>query len=469
MDLYELDRCLAGGSPVSRLLSGGSEVWPAGKPAGRPLFAVLRGRSSVPTTARTGQVLREFSGPGVIAGGGYDSPQGTGATYLEADTGRADVTLMGAHFRFDTVGGTKTTDGGSLCLASWADGGIAHGGGFGRRTGAHVVITRGAVQWYVRDAAPGGSTPVTPLEANGSTQKAISPPLARDVTHRVEITIDRVNHVGTVRLGDGRTFSWTDSRITSYPGEVFICGEPYYGGTEPTDARTRLERMWGDGTPKPAEPVTPLFIDGGSAPGATASNVNRITIPTVRDGDQLVLAAVIAQLNSGIVQTLGPTFAAGTYSTRNGLASRVLTRTAMATDSGQQVELTFGNSLVTLLSLLVVRNVDVLGTATATNGSPNASPATPIPTAAAWSPASDRLPLQVLCLSRSAGAASTPQPPAETLRVGGLDPTTGRVTGVAFAYGDTPGEAIGTGWTNPSNHIWSVTAMPVLLPTDEPL
>lgn len=185
-------------------------------------------------TALTGQTWDLFQ-DGEVRGGRFDSID-TGAVYLETLVNGGRIIREGAEWSFDDQGGTLT-ESGTLCLCTWADGGIV-ANGFGRRTSAHAIITQNAVQWYVRDAQPGTNTTVTLL----STQP-LAEPLAPGVLHRADMEVDFVNRTGTLRLGDGRSWLWVDDRIQGHPGEVYACWEPFYSGNA-NASRIKLARIW---------------------------------------------------------------------------------------------------------------------------------------------------------------------------------------------------------------------------------
>lgn len=200
----------------------------------QPARLTLANKSVPPTVMDTGEPVGYFNATPVVSGGYLDSSTDS-ATYMEATLDRVNITRIGARWRFDSLGGTVGGGGsGTLAVVTWADGGIVTGG-FGRRTSCHVTITASNVQWWIRDVEDGGN--VTALAG-----RTIVGGLATDVDHTVEVTIGQ--GTGSVVI-DGTAYDWTDPRIVRYPGEIFACWEPYYGGANKT--RARIAEVWADG------------------------------------------------------------------------------------------------------------------------------------------------------------------------------------------------------------------------------
>lgn len=192
----------------------------------------------VPDIALTGHVWGQYSGPGYVTDGYYDSVEGTGASYMEVDMG-GEVTRFGARFRLDTMGGTRTGLGGTLCLATWADGGYVLNGP-GRRTRCHFVIHPRGASYYVRDVETVAAGALVNIQNWGGT-------FATDVEHTVEVRLDGTT--ATVDVNDGEWVrSITDPRIAHREGETFPCWEPFYNN-DGTDVRARIAEVWCDGAP----------------------------------------------------------------------------------------------------------------------------------------------------------------------------------------------------------------------------
>jgi hypothetical protein len=187
--------------------------------------------------AVTGQQWRVFQ-VGTVVDGYFDSTS-TSAAYLEAVVKPGKRVLrMGAEWMFDDHD-KQLTASGTLCLVSWADGGIV-ANGFGRRTSMHVTITQNAIQWYIRTETPGSQASVTLLSTQVFAEKL---PPNKLIT--VNIEVDFANHFGTVVFSNGRRYTWYDTRIVGYPDEIYACWEPFYSGNA-LASRVRIAKIWAD-------------------------------------------------------------------------------------------------------------------------------------------------------------------------------------------------------------------------------
>jgi dienelactone hydrolase len=199
---------------------------------------------SNPTTADTGQTWGTYSEFGTnkwsVQNGAWDvNNDGTTPTaYLETNVGTT-ITRVGADFMFDSVNGTKTTNGEALGLISWADGGIV-ANGVGRRTSMHLVVGQTSATMWVRNTTNGALTPIGTYNYTAA--------LPTDQAIHADAFIDSTNHTVTLKFGDGQAYSWTNANIVGYPGETFACYQPAYASPA-TDKRVKLLDVWADGTP----------------------------------------------------------------------------------------------------------------------------------------------------------------------------------------------------------------------------
>ena len=199
---------------------------------------------SIPSVAQSGQAWGQYSGPGYVTNGYYDSELGTGASYMEIDAG-TNLSRMGARWKFDTANGTRTTDGSTLAIVTWGSPGIVVGG-TGRPTSCHVTITDHGCSMSTR--AAGSSTLVN------IGNRGISPVLTKNVDHTAEVSIDYDTNTTTLTIDGARTFTWTDATIVKSVGENFACWEPSYT-TDSTDARCRIGKIWAKTTSVTNPPV----------------------------------------------------------------------------------------------------------------------------------------------------------------------------------------------------------------------
>ena len=161
----------------------------------------------------------------------------TVAGYLEANVGTDNITSMGADFKFDTVGGTKTTNTQALGLVAWADGGVAASGLNGQRTSCHLAIGQTQTTlWY------GNTNQLIPI---GTWDHADLP---SDQVIHVDVEIDYTAHTVRVVFGDGQTNTWTNPNIVGLAGETFACFESFYNRPA-TDRRVKILSAYADGDP----------------------------------------------------------------------------------------------------------------------------------------------------------------------------------------------------------------------------
>lgn len=403
---------------------------------------------------QTGQAWGVFQ-VGNVQNGWFDST-GTSAAYLECNTGRANITRIGAEWVFDDQGGTLTDAGATMTLISWADGGIV-ANGFGRRTSCHVAITRTAVLWYVRDVAGGGSVTLV-------SNQTISPALPVNAVVGADITVNHASGVGVTRLRDGRTYTVTDPRITQFPNEVYACWEPYYNGSA-TTPRIRIGRVWANGNESPPAPITPMVAAEAYASNPDNTASLSVVLPTVQSGDVILMMAEILANSNTLTQTSGPTFAKhATQNNRTGVSTALFTRTATSADSGATVTVAGSSSLPMHLGVWVLRNVvsvHTAGIAMTNQGSGNSNITVP-----AYTPTAGRTALQIVALGRSANAASTLTPPSNVQIVASQLPgATGVRTGLAVGVVTdwSPTLTPGTTWVNTSDHYAATWVVPINL------
>jgi hypothetical protein len=441
-----------GNKKVLKIMRNGLVAWaiPLAAVATLPLRSALSNDfpvGTVPGSTATGQPWNIFSGPASMKSYGFDSDEGTGASYLEANTEFTEITRIGARFQFSTVGGTRNGNGCTFAIGSWADGGI-FSNGFGRRTRCHVTITPNAVQWYVRTVeGPQSGNDVVLIST-----KTLNPPLAKDVPHTVEVLMSGTT--GTVRINGNRDFVWTDSRIAHRAGETFVFYEPYYN-SDGTDSRVGVLDTWANGV-LPVLPTGPYAAWTGDSVNNTASTTGSIKLPRIYDGDLILLASVIAQQSATITPS-GLAFSSITPNTRAGITLCLWSKIGQVSDSGKTIGLTFSHNLANVSSVLILRNVLSRGTPVGRNLGSGQTTATVEP----FTPSSTVIPVHLIGLTRSAGAASTPVPPTGITRYGGPDPTSGRVSGLAWGYNLTKGQAVGNVWTNPQGHIQATYLIPI--------
>lgn len=403
---------------------------------------------------QTGQAWSLFQS-GAVQNGWFDSTSGS-AVYLECNSGRKNILRIGAEWVFNDQGGTLTDSGSTMTLISWADGGIVTNG-FGRRTSLHVAITRSAMLWYVRDVENGGTVTLI-------SNQTISPALPLNELVGAEATIDPVAHTGRVKLKDGRTYNVSDSRIAAYTGEVYACWEPYYNGST-TSPRIQIGRVWTDGEALPPAPITPTFVS--QTYNSTTANVTslNVVLPTLQTGDTVILMAEGLANTLTIGQSAGPTFTKhGTQNNRTGISTALFYKTAASGDSGQTVTITSSTATPMHLGVWVLRNV--AGVYTAGIAMTNQASGSSTVTFPAYTAATGRTPLQIVSLGRSANAAATLTPGANTTILGSqLPTTTGVRSGLAIAgvtnFSDTlvPGST----WTNTSDHYAATWLVPITL------
>jgi hypothetical protein len=446
---------------VERLILGTQTVWD-----GTPTETTKLGAASLlydefnryanntsPTVAITGQTWKQYSGPGYVKDGLYDAREGEGAVYLEGVPGTSEITRLGAEWKFDTMGGTRNGAGATLALVTWADSGIA-AKGTGRRTRCHVTITRTGISYFVRDVENGGAVV-------NIGNKGISPALASNVFHTAEVVLSGTTAV--ITLSNGQVFTFTEPRIAPRSGEIFACLEPYYRA-DGTDSRVRVARFWADGprdssTPPPASaPASPPASTTGKPAvvastfvgPSTASLTRTLTIPTVQNGDLLILSSAVLDQNTNHSQSAGPAFTAvAAKNSRTGMSSQVWSRVASSADSGKTVTVTCSASFAGVIGLLVVRNVKSVGKVlTANQASGSKTIAVP-----AFTPSTTTVPLHVVMVGSSADLACKLTPPSNIVTVASNLPTgSGRRSGITYGMNTTPNQAVGTAWTNTGTH-----------------
>lgn len=404
---------------------------------------------AVPATAITGQVWGLYSGPATVQGGRFDSTEGTGASYLEANLNTAyDKAVVS--FRFNSKGGTRTGTGSSLCVPTWADGGIV-ANGTGRSTSAHPVITHTNVIYSVRATENGTLVALT--------AQNLSTPLALDTDYTATIVVDRVAHTATVTVGGRTPLVFSDSRITTITGENFNVIEPFYNN-DGTDARCEVNSVKFYGTP-PVVPVTPTVVSSGFVGTSDAAVTTRsITLPALKGGDIVILLSEVLGTSTTHTQTAGPTFTASPENKRTGISLGLFTRTAAGTlgsvsaDSGQVVTITYNESIGGMMGYIVLRNFLSVGAVTALN---QASGSTVI-TAPAFTAGTTKLPLHIIAVGRSASAAAVLTPrnttPASNMAAvaSDLPIATGRRSGILFGINFTANQAVDPVWNNTNNH-----------------
>jgi hypothetical protein len=408
-------------------------------------FANTSDGSYVNVVADTGQGIGIYQGPATVAGGFLDSPS-TNALYPETNPGVSEITQLGAQWKFDSVGGTKTTSTMNLTLVIWGTDGYTTGGA-GRQTRCHASITKTYIEFSVRDtesSAPGS------LVSLGT--QTISGGLADDALHTAEVTFSGTTATVTV---NGTGYSWTDSRIAHYSGQVFACAEPFYGGSGTTDRRVRIKKMWADGVPLPA---TPLMLGKTDLQGSV-STTRTIVVPSgIKAGDILVVATTCA--SGSITQTIsGLTFSmlgSGNQTfTRAAQSSTIWYRSATPSDVGTTLTVTMSSSVSAPVQLLILRNVASIGgyLTPVPNNTQLTAPQTM--SMLSWTPSSSTIPLDLITLGRSAASLATMTPPSSVTALTQYGASATFVAGFRWGWNPTPNTAIGNDWVDSSNHIWS--------------
>lgn len=148
------------------------------------------------------------------------------------------VTRMGVVFRFNSEGGTRT-EGGSIAINAWADGGIAANGG-GRRTPAHVDLTRVSCGLGVRAEEGAGGTIVT---VGG--RYTFPTPLEVDKWYTLEWYVS--GDTAVVMMPDGHVHVATDPRIQSIPAT--FADFQATGVTGADSLITEIRQVWADSAP----------------------------------------------------------------------------------------------------------------------------------------------------------------------------------------------------------------------------
>lgn len=146
----------------------------------------------------------------------------------------------------------------------------------------------------------------------------------------------------------------------------------------------------------------PQYIDTATA--RSAANTTSLTVTTpasVQAGDLLILVCI--WLSSSAVINIPAGWTEAGTDARTGISTRLLWRTATASDAGATVTVTASNSNPSQVTMWVIRGAEALGTATATNqGSGSTTLTFP-----AYSPATNRVPLQIALLASSTNAAAS--------------------------------------------------------------
>lgn len=402
---------------------------------------------------QSGQAWSLFQA-GSVQGELFDST-GTSASYLECNTGLGGISRIGAEWVFDDQGGTLTGTGSTMTLISWADGGIV-ANGFGRRTSMHVAITRSAVLWYVRDVAGGGTVTLV-------SNQTVSPQLPLNQIVGANVTIPTPG-TGIVKLRDGRSYTTTDARIAQYTGEVYACWEPFYNGSA-TAPRVRVSKVWSSGPAAPPVPMTPTVAQAVYASNANNTTTQAITLPTINNGDTIImmsesLANTVTHTASGT-----PTFTKyGTQNNRTGISTALFYKTGSTSDTGQTVTITGSTTAPMHVAVWVLRNIaGVYAPGIASTNQASGSTTVTFP---AYTPVAGRTVLQIASLGRSANAAASLTPGANTQIVASQLPAatgvrSGFAVGVPTNWSDTltPGNT----WTNTSDHYAATWLVPITL------
>jgi len=411
----------------------------------------------VPTLSMTGHTWGQFSGPGYVTNGLYDSEPGTGASYIETNT-NAEINYMEGRFMFDSMGGTRTGTGCTLCLVSWADGGIV-ANGFGRRTRAHVVVTPTGVSYFVRDVL-GNNISVTNIRNWGFTA-----PLNFNEFYEMQVSISGTT--ATVTVSNGFVGSITDSRIGPRDGETFACFEPFYNN-ESIDARVRVDSVGFKGVPIVAPPLPSLaFVNQGTDTRSSTTAPMTFVMPQMNGGDLILLAANMATTTTAFTVSGLDFTQLNTNNSRTGASSGIFYRAASGSvgqpspDSGTTVSVTASSNLLMTGAFIVVRGVKSAPTAFVKTNAGSASPVNLV--VGAFTPSETTIPVTVLAPVKAQPVVATFSPPSGYTEVSSVDPTAGIQTGVSWALNITPGESVGTVWTNtttPNSHYytgWTIT------------
>lgn len=189
-----------------------------------------------PTVALTGQPWLMYSPPGFVTGGLMDSTELTGAHYLYA-VESSEIRYMKGTFRFDTMGGTRTGNGGTFLLMVVDD--IANVSG--RHFRAHLALSPSGMTMATN--RPGGA--LNTIGGAGFTT-------SKDVDHTLEMYLSGTTATcyvdGVLRL------TVTDPTLADTPNDRQAVFESYYNN-DGTDARARYGEVWANSTTQAAQQV----------------------------------------------------------------------------------------------------------------------------------------------------------------------------------------------------------------------
>ncbi len=441
-----------GDLPAGKVYYGEKKVWPIVSSVW-PVYDTFADVSNgnLPTALETGQVWGTFGAAGSIQDGRFDSTSDS-ASYLECYSGLEPITHIGARWRFSNLGGTVGGGGsGTLCLATWADGGLV-ASGHGRRTSCHVTVLNNLVQWYVRTTE---SLDDVVLVAS----RTISPALSVNSDHTIDVYISEGH--GEVVIDGGTPYTWDDARIALYEGERWACWEPYYGGSNKT--RVQTAEVWADGDSPPSIGTEPAFR--AAVYSQTTSNVTSrgIIVPAMAEmGDLLLLAA---SWISGSPTLSGPESVGWTpviTGQRTGLTTQIWSKVAGPGDAGSTVTVNSTSNVPCHLAVWDIANIDTVYTAgVATTNQATGSNNITVP---AFTPASGIVPLHIIALCRATSAAASLTPPSGMTILsqqlpGASGYRTGFALGVSTSWADNA--AVGNTWVNTSDHYCNTFLIPL--------
>lgn len=212
-----------------------------------------------PTVALTGQTWGMFSPPGYVTGGRMDSQELTGAHYLWAAEGAAIRHMKGV-FRFDTMGGTRTGNGGTFLLMVVDD--IANVSG--RHFRAHLALAPSGMTLATN--SPGGS-----LNTIGSAGFTTS----KDVDHTLELFLD--GNTATCYVDGVLRLTVTDPTLVDTAGDRQAVFESYYN-TDGTDSRARYSEVWANATARTGTGTVTLGGTGTATAAYARAGAGTVTL-----------------------------------------------------------------------------------------------------------------------------------------------------------------------------------------------
>jgi len=420
---------------------------------------------TTPTAAITGQTWGWFNSRPYVNGGQLDAIEGSGASYLELNAGtNYTIDGVGASFVFDDKNGTRTGNGGTATLVTWADGGIV-ANGFGRRTRLHFVVTPTGMSYFVRDSTVAGTAVTNIYSFTFPVQ------LAKNTVHRADISISGTT--ATMNINSGQYIKTvTDARIAARAGETFFCVENYYT-TDGTDARVQFQKTWATTTALPVNTA----ISAGTAVTrrrASTTSTESITLPALTAGQILVLnvASAIGAVTPQPTYTIGGPLTwvnqdiGGIPQNRASATSSIFTYKVTSSDAatygttGPTITVAQATGTATLFSVVVIPLNNL--TSFASLSVQNAGSTSPITLSTpAVTPAAGIVAMSILDVFKSTPAASTYTPPTGYTSIATLDPTSSIQVGIEMAWNPAPNSTVGTTWVDsvPNSHYYTATTL----------